>query len=164
VREVDQISYDVLVVGGNSSLATPVIKLLAELKFSITATTRRVEQSEESSLVKNWLALDISSIESIENFIAVLGESRFNLILICIGSPSKTIINRSVYVETYLTNMIFLCQNLLTTLKVNTETALVHFSSRSSLYDKAAQRFSEPRKSPFSDLYITTLKVGLISL
>jgi NAD(P)-dependent dehydrogenase (short-subunit alcohol dehydrogenase family) len=132
--EADQIPCDVLVIGGTSSLASPLIKLLTKLKCAVVATSRSGTQNGLLSDVKTWLSLDMSSRVSIEKFLATMGSRRFNLILIFIGAPSKDKKNSAVYVETYLTNMIFLIQNLLPFLKTNVETALVHVSSRSSLY------------------------------
>lgn len=150
MKEVDQGPRDVLVLGGGSSLAIPTIKLLAGLEFLIIATTKLAEPKTEIPEVSSWLTLDVSSLTSIEQFLAKLQDKRFDFILIFVGAPSNNSDTPSAYVETYLTNVTFLCQRLVSHLKQNVPTALVHVSSRSSLY-------------PSRDVLYSAVKGGLNS-
>jgi hypothetical protein len=122
------------VIGGNSSLAIPTIKLLEGLNFSIIATSKLPGYKTEIPEVSTWLTLDVSSLVSIEQFLAEIGDKKFDFILVFVGAPSKDAGSPAAYVETYLTNLISLCHHLVSYLKPKIPTALVHISSRSSLY------------------------------
>jgi NAD(P)-dependent dehydrogenase (short-subunit alcohol dehydrogenase family) len=51
-----------------------------------------------------------------------------------VGAPSKVEDTPSAYVETYLTNLLYLCQSLSLSLKSRDISAMLHVSSRASLY------------------------------
>jgi nucleoside-diphosphate-sugar epimerase len=123
---------NVLILGGDASLAQPILESRFPLGLSITATSRKSGKSDSADL--KWLYLDLSDSSSIQSFASKIGESRFQLIAFFVGAPSKEQINPSVYVETHFTNTVGLLRQVMTWLDPNSESTLVFLSSRSAIY------------------------------
>jgi NAD(P)-dependent dehydrogenase (short-subunit alcohol dehydrogenase family) len=139
---------DVLVVGGTASLAIPIMELLSSSGFNLQATFRNPPKDKGQST--NWLHLDVARQDSILEFLNQIDRQQFDFILMFIGSPFRAGDAASDYVETYLTNMVFLCQALSLRLRSNVNSAMLHVSSRSSIY-------------PSRDVLYSAVKGGLNS-
>jgi len=122
----------VLILGGDASLAQPILESRFRLGLSITATTRKSGKSDSANL--KWLILDLSDSSSIRSFASKIRESRFQLIAFFVGSPSKNQMDASVYVETHFTNTVGLLRQVVTWLDPDSASTLVFLSSRSAIY------------------------------
>lgn len=139
---------DVLVIGGTSSLAAPVVRLLSSSGYTVQATFRNSTENIEP--MSNWLHLDVSSQASILEFLAKIDQRKFDFILVFVGAPYRVHETPAVYVETYLTNMIALLKSLTSHLKLDVSSAMLHVSSRSAIY-------------PSRDVLYSAVKGGLNS-
>lgn len=148
MTEATNARIDVLVIGGTSSLATPVIKLLSSNESKVYATFRNAPKNKGTST--KWSHLDVSSQDSILEFLVEIHHQEFDFILVFVGAPYGEEDTPAVYVETYLTNMIFLLQSLSSNLKSNVISAMLHVSSRSAIY-------------PSRDVMYSAVKGGLNS-
>jgi NAD(P)-dependent dehydrogenase (short-subunit alcohol dehydrogenase family) len=146
MTEATKRQLEVLAIGGTSSLAIPVIELLSSSEFNVLATYRNT--IEERCNARDWLQLDVASLESIRMFLDKIDQKEFDFILVFVGSPFRVDDAPSAYVETYLTNMVSLCQSLC--LRLKSDSAMVHVSSRSSLY-------------PSRDVWYSAVKGGMNS-
>ena len=142
----------ILVLGGTSSLAKRIVPICISQGFRVVSTHRR--QKSKSNL-KDFLYLDISSRKSIEKFLESIEEEGFSHVLCLIGSTSNIHKNDSKnfkqikkYIDTYITNLIYLLDNLYSNERVSKNSRILVISSR-------AARFGS------KDLYYSVVKSGL---
>ena len=124
-------SPSLLLVGGNSSLASSIIREAEFNGFKCTVTSRR---PGDESMGPSRLFLDIQSIESILDFMSRVRDLELSGVIIAIGQPSKNAPSTSAYLQTHFINMFILLQLLFEDLSSRATGFLVYISSRSALY------------------------------
>jgi NAD(P)-dependent dehydrogenase (short-subunit alcohol dehydrogenase family) len=136
-----EISFEksVLIVGGNSSLASPLIERATQDDFRVLATyknrTRTVKNLSDDSMFE----LNLESRESIDSLLQSLGGVEFQRIYILIGKLSQqdpyNISYESLtnYFQVYGVNLCYLIDRLTTLLSKDIPSFLIFISSRAAI-------------------------------
>lgn len=140
------VEADVLVIGGDSSLAQPLMEARRRFGFSLVSTTRRSKTKNPEGI--EWEYLDISVPSSVSAFLSKFSDRRFDLIAVFVGAPSKDFSSKSEYIDLYLTRMIGFLDSLICLLKIESPSGLTYISSRAALY-------------PSKDIYYSAVKAGM---
>jgi short-subunit dehydrogenase len=130
----------ILILGGTSSLAKEIIPICASNGFKITKTSRKQKLNSQINQ-HDLLYLDVSSIKSINLFLENINDMRFSYVLCLIGStseifkyPYKNFKEINTYLNTYITNLIFLLDNLFFNYRVSNSCSILVLSSRAAKY------------------------------
>jgi NAD(P)-dependent dehydrogenase (short-subunit alcohol dehydrogenase family) len=143
---VKLVQADVLIIGGDSSLAQPLIEARRSFEFSLVSTTRRSETKNSEGI--EWAYLDISVPSTVTSFLSRFSYRRFDLIAVFVGAPSKDFSSKSEYIDLHLTRMIGFLDSLIGLLKPDSPSGLGFVSSRAALY-------------PSRDIYYSAVKAGV---
>lgn len=146
-----------LIIGGDSSLANHIFLKARDLNFEITATTRQSPVREKSDIL--WMFLDLSSKDSIAEFIRNLGGKKFDLEIFLIGAIAHETSNLNSYLETHFENAMGLISRLLPTLREDHST-LLYMSSRAALHPSRDIFYSAVKGGISSAIRSMTLLVG----
>jgi short-subunit dehydrogenase len=131
-------NYDLLIVGGSSSLGKELIIQAKNRGLSFLSTFRSVKSLDNSD--RNWLELDIENTESVDSFLRKIYNVEFTTIIFCIGALSqirlKTLSAEQIYkyFKTHITNATYLITKLTENLQKNSHADLIYISSRSAIY------------------------------
>jgi len=131
-------TFDLLIIGGSSSLGDAIIAHAIEQKLSYLATSR--DLAKETRDPNHFLTLDLASISSVENFLHSLDKCKFNNIIYCIGAVSgirlETLeVNQlEKYFNEQLVNAVYLIGKLCAYLDDSKTSTIGVVSSRSALY------------------------------
>jgi NAD(P)-dependent dehydrogenase (short-subunit alcohol dehydrogenase family) len=130
---------ELLLIGGTSSLSDHIIDLAERDGYFVHATYRKRRESHSKAFV-NWKYLEISDLNSIENFLQSLEAKKFRRIIFLVGSTSPknsqniSFPELSQFLQTYLVNIIYILKNLINNLETECKSNLIFLSSRSGLY------------------------------
>ena len=80
---------NILLIGGTSSIAPQLIDKFLQEGYMITATYRNKDKSRTTSDNLFWLHLDLNSRESISDFVIEICESKFDRVIVLMGSTFK---------------------------------------------------------------------------
>ena len=119
-----------LLLGGDSSLAKAFGALARNKGVNVVSTSRR----RETSLADGVLYLDISKIESIEEFLNGLSALRVTTVFCFLGAPFKGFKSLEQYVSTHLLNTYYLLEKLVLRFTQLETQALVYISSRAARF------------------------------
>ena len=131
-----------LVVGGTSSLAPGIYKLAAESGYEIFATYRH-QIPPDSETAVSWLALDLDSMESIDEFLAGLGELTFSRVIFFAGATFRRVgqeisVNEfAEYLRIQLVNPVNVIGRLINYLNLSDSSNLIYMSSRAATFGSA---------------------------
>jgi NAD(P)-dependent dehydrogenase (short-subunit alcohol dehydrogenase family) len=140
-KRVKAHAKQVLIIGGSSSLAETLIRFAKEESYEITATFRGNVSKDRDPCIK-WINLELSQIESLEEFFDELSDVKYDRVLFLIGAvTNKYFLDMSHsemlnYYSTYVVNSLYLLQKCLALLK--TTSSIIVMSSRagsSASYD-----------------------------
>lgn len=129
-----------LVLGGTSSFAHEFIKSSLEDDFEVFATYRH---SKPELRIENvsYMSLDIAKTSSIIRFLSDINGYRFTHVLNLIGSeskidkfPSENSKDGDRYIQTYVTNLIYLIDNMFGRKRVSDYCNIIIISSRSARF------------------------------
>lgn len=163
-----------LVLGGTSSIAKPIIERAILEGFKVDATFRNLGKTWQTEGL-SWHFLDIARIESIRDLNEVMKYSSFKRILYLIGSLSHIEISESdveelsEYISTHLTNPIFLLNHV--SEEISESSKLLIMSSRAAkkshdipyaLIKSGLETFIRSMRSRASITNISYIRSGLI--
>lgn len=143
---------NILIVGGTASFVKEIIDVSKEKKYNIDLMTYR--NIDKTNKDYNWVYLDIENRKSIDEFLNIIGNKKFDKIVITIGNTCcRDIFNvTEEHVENFykffLINYIYIMKNLIKNLSENG--VLISISSR------AANR-------AIPDIYYSAAKAGVQS-
>lgn len=169
-------SKTALILGGSSSLTKAVLSLLQSEGVSTSVTYR--DQFKENVLKNEHYFLDISKVQKVENFLDDIKGRNFDFVINLIGSTSNYYSSyeyKSIdeYFRTYVSNLIFLFDNLFMDSRLAKYGRILHISSRAAKYG-SFDRFYAASKSAIeayiksiprsidSSISINAINVGLI--
>lgn len=165
-----------LILGGTSSFAGKIIDRAKESKYEIFSTVR-AQGYEESIEVSNIIYLDLESLDSIEYFIERIRDYNFSHVTCLIGSLSNKSSNSiyseyKKYIETYVTNLIYLFDKLLIDNNLNEKSKLLIMSSRSAKYGSydylysvskvAIETYVKSKSKAVPGIQINCVSLGLV--
>jgi len=138
----------ILVLGGTSSFAYDIMHAFLENNFEVFATYRSPKPKSKIHDV-NYVFLDISNSNSIIKFLKSIDNYRFTHVLSLIGSesninkfPTKDIKGTNMYIKTYVTNLIYLIDNLFERNRISKNCNLIILSSRSARFGSRDRYYS----------------------
>ena len=138
----------ILVLGGTSSFAYDIINAFLEDKFEVFATYRSPKPKSRIHNV-DYIFLDISNSNSIIRFLKNIDNYKFTHVLSLIGSesninkfPNKDIKSSSMYIQTHITNLIYLIDNLFERSRISKNCNLIIVSSRSARFGSRDRYYS----------------------
>jgi NADP-dependent 3-hydroxy acid dehydrogenase YdfG len=126
-----------LILGATSSMARPFLELALNKGYEVTATTRTSKNFPEG-LGLNWEYLDLDSEESVNKFINLTSNLKFDFIFDFIGKTSNLgyqkfeLMDVEKYFSSQITNHIFLLLKIQKSL--TSDGSLVNISTRSVKY------------------------------
>lgn len=105
-RYDNQMSGNMLLIGGSSSLSPAIFNSAMERGFSVTATSR--SEREVTSAKVRWEQMDLSDLSSVMRFIDSLSPRSIDLVIFAAGEPSPSGTGSwGTYAETHLANTVF---------------------------------------------------------
>ena len=127
----------ILILGGSSSIGSELIKHLLDER-DVVATYRSKSIFLESPHLKN-LQLDISDIESINDFLIGINNYEFSEVICFIGSLNGNnfplpFLQLNDYISTYVTNLIYLMENMFIENRIKNNSRIIMMSSRAAKY------------------------------
>jgi NAD(P)-dependent dehydrogenase (short-subunit alcohol dehydrogenase family) len=138
----------ILVVGGDASVATPILSEARQRGFHITATSRNSSIKHDEDI--SWLTLDLANEQSISKFFLSMHKVEFDLIFFLIGSTSLDSNDLGRYLEIHFKSVILTLIRLMTLLREESDSILMFLSSRSALH-------------PSRDVFYGAVKAGINS-
>jgi short-subunit dehydrogenase len=141
-------SKNLLIIGGNSSLSTPVMNLAKEKGYEVTITLREddINNSEEV----NRISLNLNLKGEPHDFLKKIHNETYSVILFLIGETSLSYLDKNKYIKIHLSKTLTLIETLQkNNLKTN-DSCLIYMSSRAAIH-------------PSFDPYYSAVKGGMIS-
>lgn len=126
--ELDSSAQTFLLLGGDSSLAQAFSDLARRKGYSVSVTSRR-RATDISAGVFN---LDISSRNSIEEFLIELSKTEVSAIFCFLGAPFKEPTSFGEYVSVHLVNTFYLLEQMVARFEQLRTKSLVYVSSRAA--------------------------------
>ena len=124
-----------LIIGGDSSLASPLFKLAKDSSYSIYATSRRARKYNHADPI-SWFTLDLESSSSIIEFLEIFREIQLQRIICLVGG---TFVNTSTdrgldelqeYYKIFTSNLFYVLEELSKNLQNNSN--IIVMSSRAA--------------------------------
>jgi NADP-dependent 3-hydroxy acid dehydrogenase YdfG len=142
-----------LVLGGTSSLAKRVIPICISQGFRVVST-HRSQKPKSRFNQQSFLYLDVSSMKSIEKFLESIEKEKFTHVLCLIGSTSnlhksssKSFKQIKKYIDTYITNLVYLLDNLYSNDRVSKNSSILVISSRAARFGSKDHYYSVVKSS-----------------
>ena len=129
-------------VGGTSSLAPGIYKLAVDSGYEIFATHRHPIPPETEFPI-SWHSLDLISMDSIDEFLADLGEVSFSRVIFFIGATFGHVGQEiaandlAEYLRIHLVNPVNLIGRLINNLSLSEPSNLIYMSSRAASFGSA---------------------------
>ena len=131
--------YQILIVGGSSSIGIELLNTLQATDFGLIATYRSFIPKNVPESIQ-WLHLDLESSESIANFLASIRHFGVDIAIFLIGKTNAkelsdcTFNTIDFYIQTYVTNYTYLIKELVYSvcLDVDFTYLFLNISSRSA--------------------------------
>jgi short-subunit dehydrogenase involved in D-alanine esterification of teichoic acids len=137
-----------LVVGGTSSLAAPILNMSKEKGYSVTATSRQTIKFNSEGV--NWLDLDLGLANEPDEFINKIKNTRFNVIIFLIGETSLNFDDKNEYLNLHFAKTLNLLESLRDCLDSSVASCLIYVSSRAAIHASF-------------DPYYSAVKGGMVS-
>ncbi len=165
-----------LILGGTSSFASSLIESSQKEKYQIFATFRGKKSVSVSEEI-NLLSLDISDVASIETFLTQINDSTFSYVACLIGSlseiyPQNAYAESKKYIETYITNLIYLFEGLLLKNRLQNTCKVLIMSSRAASYGSfdyyysiskaAVEAYVKSKSKSSPQIRINAVSTGLV--
>jgi NADP-dependent 3-hydroxy acid dehydrogenase YdfG len=127
-----------LILGGTSSFASEIIECAKKNHYVIYSSVRK-KDLKIFSKVSNLIQLNLENLDSIEYFLGDIKKYNFSHIICLIGSLSRNSSNSlyadsKKYVDTYITNLLYLFDKLLADNNLRNKSKILIMSSRSARY------------------------------
>lgn len=165
-----------LILGGTSSFAGELINNAKNNNYEVIASFREISTGLVKSEIE-LIPLDIQHLDSIEKFLSQIDNYNFSRIVCLIGALSEvhSIDSHkasSKYIETYVTNFIYLLDNLLFSNRVEDNCKILIVSSRSAKYGSfdyyyaiakaSIEAYVKSKSKSTPQVQINALSIGLI--
>ena len=129
----------ILVLGETSSLAEKIIPILTKKDFEIIGTRRNI--NKKNLKIDSLISLDLSDIKSVKKTLKNIENKEFTHVLCLIGAysyipsnPVKSLRQINIYINTYVTNLIYFLDNLFYKKRIKANGRLLVFSSRAAKF------------------------------
>ncbi len=127
-----------LILGGTSSFAGELINNAKNKNYEVIASFREPSKVTEKIEIE-LIPLDIQNLNSIEKFLSQINNYNFSHIVCLIGALSEIHSANSYkvsakYIETYVTNLVYLLDNLFLANRLEDNCKILIVSSRSVKY------------------------------
>ena len=165
-----------LILGGTSSFAGELINNAKNKNYEVIASFREPSKVPEKSEIELF-QLDVQHLKSIEKFLTQIDNYKFSRIVCLIGSLSEiqSINSYKVsakYIETYVTNIVYLLDNLLLANRAKHNCKILLVSSRSAKYGSfdyyyaiakaSIEAYAKSKSKSKPQIRINALSIGLV--
>jgi nucleoside-diphosphate-sugar epimerase len=165
-----------LILGGTSSFAGELINNAKNKNYEVIASFREPSKVPEKSEIELF-QLDVQHLKSIEKFLTQIDNYKFSRIVCLMGSLSEihSINSYKVsarYIETYVTNLVYLLDNLLLANRAESNCKILIVSSRAAKYGSydyhyaiakaAMEAYVKSKSKSTPQVQINALSLGLV--
>jgi len=165
-----------LILGGTSSFAGELINNAKNKNYEVIASFREPSKVPEKSEIELF-QLDVQHLKSIEKFLTQIDNYKFSRIVCLIGSLSETHSIHSYkvsarYIETYVTNLVYLLDNLLLANRSEYNCKILLVSSRAAKYGSfdyyyaiakaSIEAYAKSKSKSKPQIRINALSIGLV--
>ena len=165
-----------LILGGTSSFAGELINNAKNNNYEVIASFGDSSIGPEKSEIE-LIPLDIQQLDSIEKFLSQIDNYNFSRVVCLIGALSKVNSMKSYkalskYIETYVTNLVYLLDNLFFSNRVKDNCKILIVSSRAVKYGSydyhyaiakaAMEAYVKSKSKSTPQVQINALSLGLV--